>query len=319
MKTWSDSITQHITHWSARLGALKWWPRFVYHFTDVHNAVNILQTGQLFCRAIAEKQQIIQVDSASPGIIRQTRDDYKNYVRLYFRPRTPTQYRNEGIRPYRARELGGAHCPIPIFFCFDAHSVLAMDETEFSDGSMASPKAVHGKSQALFESIPFQYVFHNSGFPPELRDTIIFHRHAEVLVPNALDLTFLKGIACRSAAERQTFLHLLPNQLSKQWLDKIRISERGFFERKWSFVEEVVVVNEHIIFKFNPPSTQASFDIRVEYLGHGKNKPSQLSGRRTLDEDLKITVRNATFGVVKLYLDDALAFCDRVFFGDIPF
>ncbi|NOK63725.1 MAG: DUF4433 domain-containing protein [Chloroflexi bacterium AL-W] len=114
MKTWHKRIERHIEEWSVRLGNRKWWPKYIYHFTDVNNAVQIITTGYLYSHAECEKQGIMVVDNASPEIINQTRLDYLNYVRLYFRPRTPTQYRNEGIRPFSKRELD-AHCPIPNF------------------------------------------------------------------------------------------------------------------------------------------------------------------------------------------------------------
>jgi hypothetical protein len=56
VKPWANEIRDHIQAWSARLGPLFWWPRFVYHFTDVHNAVNILKVGYLYSRAEAERR-----------------------------------------------------------------------------------------------------------------------------------------------------------------------------------------------------------------------------------------------------------------------
>ena len=47
MKPWADEIRRHIDAWSARLGSVGWWPRYVYHFTDVHNAASIVQSGCL--------------------------------------------------------------------------------------------------------------------------------------------------------------------------------------------------------------------------------------------------------------------------------
>jgi hypothetical protein len=130
----------------------------------------------------------MKIDNASPQIIQQTRPEHLEYVRLYFRPRTPTQYRNEGIRPVNQRELGGAHCPMPVYFCFDALTVLALDRTEFSDGNMGSARASHSAERDFFLSIPFHLVFHNRWFTPDERDEIVFRRNAEVLVPGSLPL-----------------------------------------------------------------------------------------------------------------------------------
>ncbi len=233
MKPWADEIQQHIKIWETRLGSLNWWPRYVYHFTDVHNAASILQSGYLFSRAEAERRGLMRVDNASPEIIQQTRPAHLKYARLYFRPRTPTQYRNEGIRPLGQRELGGAHCPIPVYFCFEAWAVLAQDNTEFSNGNMGSPRASHSGERDFFLSIPFHLVFHHRWFKPEERDDIIFRRNAEVLVPDRLPLDpTLKFIVCRSTAERHTLLTLLPADLRRQWAPRIRLGEGGLFERR---------------------------------------------------------------------------------------
>jgi hypothetical protein len=243
VKPWADEIKFHIETWAARLGPLSWWPRYIYHFTDVNNAASIIQSGCLYSRAEVEQRGLMRVDNASSEIIQQTRPEHLNYVRLYFRPRTPTQFRNEGIRPINQRELG-AHCPVPVYICFDALTVLAQDNTEFSNGNMGSSWATHGGERDFFLSIPFHLVFHNRAFMPDERDEIVFRRNAEVLVPGSLPLDpALKFIACRSAAERQTLLHLLPPNLRRQWAPRIRLGEQGLFERKWTYVEEVITVD----------------------------------------------------------------------------
>src|SRR5690349_6275747 len=94
----------------------RWWPDYLFHFTDIQNALNILKHGFLLPRNKAKELKLMATDNASPDVISKTGGKWKNYVRLYFRPRTPTQYKNEGFRPLGQRELGGAHCPVPIVF-----------------------------------------------------------------------------------------------------------------------------------------------------------------------------------------------------------
>jgi hypothetical protein len=137
VKSWADDIRRHIQTWSNRLGNLSWWPRYIYHFTDVRNAASIIQSKHLYSRAETEYRRLMEVDNASPTVIQQTHPEHQENVRLYFRPRTPTQYRNEGIRPVSQRQLG-AHCPVPIYFCFDALTILAQDNTRFLDGNMGT-------------------------------------------------------------------------------------------------------------------------------------------------------------------------------------
>lgn len=322
MKLWKADIERHIETWSARLGNLHWWPRYVYHFTDVRNAASIIQGGHLYSRAEAERRGLMKVDNASPEIIQQTQPEHLKYVRLYFRPRTPTQYRNEGIRPINRRELGGAHCPVPVYFCFDALTVLAREDTEFSDGNMASAWASHSGERDFFLSIPFHLVFHNRWFTPDERDEIVFRRNAEVLVPDSLPLDpALKFIACRSAAERQTLLHLLPANLRRQWASRIRLGERGLFERKWTYVEEVVTVDDKVIFRFNP-NTRMPGPFQVSFCYHeaGEGPERTWEGEQeTLNNLLHIRLRGAVWGTVTLHLDDALAFADMLIFEELPF
>ena len=322
MKSWRAEIEQHILNWSRKLGNLGWWPRYIYHFTDVQNAINILKDGVLFSRAEAKKLGRMMVDNASPDVIAQTRLEHTQFVRLYFRPRTPTQYRNEGIRPQKRRELGGAHCPVPIYFCFDALEILSQDTTEVSSGNMGSTRASHSNQRDFFFKIPFQYVFHNRAFSPEMRDEIVFRRNAEVLVPDKLSLEpSLKFLTCRSVAERQTFLHLLPHKIASRWQERIRLGEQGFFERKWTYVEEVVVVEWDVTFRFNPSTlTPGPFDVRMEYREHNTRSPIVWhKSFERLPDVLPLRFRSATWGEIRLYLDDALSFSDTIFFEGIPF
>jgi hypothetical protein len=322
MKSWHAEIQQHIQDWSQRLGNLSWWPRYVYHFTDVQNAVSILADDVLFSRAEAEKLGRMIVDNASPDVIAQTRPEHTQFARLYFRPRTPTQYRNEGIRPLKRRKLGGAHCPMPIYFCFDALEVLSQNTTEVSNGNMGSLRASHSRQRDFFFGIPFQYVFHNRAFSPDARDEIVFRRNAEVLVPQQLSLEpFLKFLACRSAAERQTLMHLLPHEVALKWDAKIRLGEWGFYERRWTYVEEVVVVDQTVMFRFNPSTlTPGPFDTKMEYREHSEGLPIVWHKPfERLPDVLSLRLGSATWGEIRLYLDDALAFSDIIFFEEIPF
>lgn len=211
MKPWANTIRQHIEKWETRLPpSRRSIPRFVYHFTAIPNAVNILTSGQICSRSNANHLSLMVSDNACPEIIEQTREEHTRYARLYFRPRTPTQYNNEGIRPRAHRSLN-SHCPTPVFFCFDAFHVLSMDDVEFSDGNMGSSRARHSAGENFFASIPFEYVFHDGPWANDSADAIRFHRHAEVLVPNKLSLApSLKHILVRSEAERSTLLGLLP-------------------------------------------------------------------------------------------------------------
>jgi hypothetical protein len=321
MKAWATDIERYINDWSARLGTLRWWPKYVYHFTDVHNAASIIESGLLYSRAQCIDRALMKVDNASSVVLRRTNQAHYQYVRLYFRPRTPTQYNNEGIRPRSKRSLD-AHCPIPIYFCFDALQVLSRDDVLYSDGNMGSQHVRFSGEQEFFNTIPFHYVFHDGVISSNDKHTITFHRNAEVLVPNQLAVgPALKAIVCRSVAERQTLLALLPPKRRLEWAPIIRIGGQGLFVRQWTFVEEVVVIDDTVHIRFNPSSrTPGPFDVRFTYQEDGTDTPREVvQGGQMLNDTLKIRVADAISGTARLYLDDALAFAGRLIFDDLPF
>lgn len=320
MSTWPDQVRQHIETWSARLPGRNWWPSFVYHFTDLHNARSILASGKLHGRAEAIRLGLVQIDAASPDVIAHTARAHTEYARLYFRPRTPTQFRNEGIRT-KTKIWSGAHCPVPVFLCFDAAQVLTMDSTELSDGNMASGRVEHGPAPEMLDRIPFHHVFHDGRFLPEEAETIKFHRHAEVLVPVALDLQpSLRMIVCRSPAERTTLLHLLPGPARRLWGPRVRIDYQALFERRWTFVESVTTIGAHIEFRFNP-STETPGPFGVGFLYQETE-----GGRRVwngpmgpLSSTQRFDLAGARRGVATLTLDGCTAFSGPVTFDDTPF
>jgi hypothetical protein len=168
-----------------------WWPRFVFHYTNLQNAVSILHSGALFSRTEALRQGVMSSDNASPDVIQHTEPRWKDSVRLYFRPRTPTQYNNEGIRPVHQRSLD-SHCPVPVFLLFDSLDILTRQSTLFSDRSLAKAAVGVGDSAVEFLKLPFQKIYHNTWFEPDQHDEIVACRHAEVIVPRSLDLDALK-------------------------------------------------------------------------------------------------------------------------------
>jgi len=75
-----------------------WWPEFVFHYTDIRNAVRILSEGRLLSRTRAKANGKLEVSSGSSTELADTAPWVRDYVRLYFRPRTPTQFYAEGIQ-----------------------------------------------------------------------------------------------------------------------------------------------------------------------------------------------------------------------------
>jgi ssDNA thymidine ADP-ribosyltransferase, DarT len=253
----ADRITAHLRSLttSAWIGtARKRWPDFIFHFAELKNAVSILECGELKARS----QRPMVVDTASPSVISNTEQQWMNQVRFYFRPRTPTQYQCEGFRPPSAYGSAGAHSPMPFVFLFDAKDVLTRETTRFSNGNLGKPGNRVDGTADFFEQLPFEEIYHDSAFGNDARDRIVNCRHAEIIVPERMELSPLKYIWCRSGAEYQTLLNSLSAAARTRYLKKIGAEGHGALHfRRWTYVEEVTLEQNQAIFRFNPSTITA--------------------------------------------------------------
>jgi hypothetical protein len=292
--------------------ARQWWPKYVFRFDDIQNAVRILQVGRVLCRAKRGEA----LETASQEVLSHTEETWKNYVRLYFRPRTPTQYQVEGFRP--RGQLGSlrAHMPVPVFFLFAAKDILTRASTRFSVGNLAAQSAV-GETADFFEAIPFEKVYHDSWMSEGEKSNIKFHRHAEVVVPEELDLDALQLIWLRTEAEYKTLLHLLPPAAVKKYGPKMRHGKKpNLHFYKWSFVESASLKQNEISMVFNvstltPGPFAAYLDVRNRATGDGyKWENAQFQANSTLTVGIAQIKKAAAFDV-RFTLDGAVAYADR--------
>jgi hypothetical protein len=212
-----EKAQSHIAQWCATLSTPKAhdyrrkWPKYFFHHASLTNATGILQAGALLSRNDAASQIH---DDVAPTEVISRRSDAHQFARLYFRPRTPTQYQVEGIRKAGECYLNDPsnHVPVLYMFLFSAESVLTLDDTQFSNGNMQSPHTKHAGTDEFFDSIQFKKVFHEGSFDQSEKDAILKARCAEVLTSSPLPLNeHLKFILCRSEAERHTLLNAYPN------------------------------------------------------------------------------------------------------------
>ena len=239
----ADEILEYMRQLPSSLGLDRnrsFWPHWLFRSDHVENAAEILNGGRLLSRTAAENQGLIRVDSGSPQYVKNLSAQHRNLVRLYFRPRTPTQYRNEGIRPQDMIELG-AHMPVPVYLLF-AVSLLAEESVFFTKGRLNDAAAV-GDSAKFLKSIVFGDVYHDGGVgrlgESDRRSTILNARHTEVVIEKELPLDHLKHIICRSAPERETLLNLLSSEARGQWVERIHVDEghRRMFQKRGTFVQ----------------------------------------------------------------------------------
>lgn len=301
----------------------KWWPKYVFHYTDVRNAVEILKCERLYCRAELDRRSGMVVDNASPSVIASTGGHVLDFVRLYFRPQTPTQFRNEGIRPRDQRELGGAHCPVPVFFLFDSADVLTRADSRFSEGNLAVAGTTLCSTAEELAAFDFRKIYHVGQFQRHMRDTIIHHRNAEVVVPSEMDLSSLKFVFCRSPAERETFLHLLPPEVFLKWNKKILVASKSqIYNCRWTFVETVELTQTQAVVSFSPDTTTPGpFDMTALITDVDTGREFAHRGRDfSAAKVLRIGVPKQVGRYhLRLTLDDDLAYANSFYGGEVPF
>lgn len=220
--------------------AREWWPKFVFRSDHVENVVRILNSGRLLSRERAEDEGLILTDAADPSLVSGLSDDDRRWARLYFRPRAPTQYANEGVRPV-AKIQYGAHMPVPVYLVFSATGVMGESGVLFTKGRMTGQDS-RGGDLAFLQSMNWRHVYHDSGVgPPGTvgRADILNARHSEVLVPDELTMESLRWVVCRSAAERETLLGLLDAPTRDRWRDRVRLEgATKMFCKRGTFVQE---------------------------------------------------------------------------------
>lgn len=252
--------------------ARRWWPRYLYHSTRIENAAGILDHGKLLSRSRCSSDGRNFDDAAAPAIIGGLGDDEKRYVRLYFRPRAPTQFANEGIRPPHRIQYG-AHMPVPVYFLFSAEELLTERGTCFTRGRLVRG-AEMGDDATFLRSIPFRKVYHDGPFAARDRDAIIDARHAEVLIEDQLPLeTSLRWIVCRSKPEADTLLHRLRPETRRRWSSRVRLaSGRPVFFMRGTHVENVRLSPTKCalrLFSDVDAGFEGPFDLEIEWRSPG--------------------------------------------------
>ncbi len=187
--------------------------------------------NRIYSRDRGILEDAIYVDSGNTNVLTQQSPFVSAHARFYFRPNTPALYHAEGVRP-PSRYRSGA-CPVPVAFLFDSVPLLTSKGAKFSNGNTANRDWVSiGNSLRFLEDLPFDLIYHDSSIS-SMDGDIVFHRHAEVLIPDEIDLTFLQKLCFRSGAELQTFLALLEyeggNRADLEKMANLAVVDRSVF------------------------------------------------------------------------------------------
>jgi hypothetical protein len=325
-------IEAHIKHWEGELGKTyrsyrDKWPSRLFHHAPLENAANILTSGRLLSRTGVQNLGV--KDVASQAVV-QNNSAAHGFGRMYFRPRTPTQFHIEGVRKDAEcfnNELT-AHAPILVMLVFSARSVLSLEGTNFSTGNMQSSWTTYGPTFEDFQQIDFQKVYHEGGTSGD--HSIVTARCAEVLVSSPLPLQGnLQFILCRSQAERQTLLYALGAN-SEQWVNFVRVSDDiQVFQKEYCYVEEASISTRGVTLRLHPRADDAPILVQVEAVrastGHKAAQfgPAPLravpgGGKTQWLVEGTAALRPGDYDV-RIWLEGHLAFASRLSIVPAPF
>lgn len=140
------------------------WAGYVYHFTHLTNALEIIKNRQIASRLALKEAKF----SDAAGSVVNRRHDAHDYARFYFRPQTPTQFYNECLgKDYlldkydRAEKLGLPKCPIPVFFRFSIDEIFKnqFDKCFISNGNLQTKWARIGTVSEMYNLFDFNDVY----------------------------------------------------------------------------------------------------------------------------------------------------------------
>ncbi len=291
-------IVAHLDHLATTLdGSRSWWPKYAFHSAHVENAAGVLNDGFLLCRSSIASTTKLAKDSASAALIAGLPASLRRWVRLYFRPRTPTQYRNQGLRPVQ-HLYQNAQMPVPVYLLFDAKKLLVQSGVSYTRGRLGHGVAI-GNDAAFFKSIPFDKVYHDSGvgqLGATGRSDILNARHAEVLVRDRLDLEHLRFVVCRSAPEQATLLHLLTPTAREKWRARVILEgpRRFFFTEFGTYVEHAELSSTATRLRFYSgvwPGWRGPFHLEIAWSGDGWNPKWSYPEFVVSNEPLAFTIK----------------------------
>lgn len=220
-----------------------WWTYFLFHCVDLEAAAAILKNGFI-----------------PPVMTDGRRRD--GHVHLNFRPRTPELWHKEGIKPSAKRSRDDV--PRPVFLLFDLESILCAPESRFSAGEPAITRKTFATAGA-FEELPFEQMYHDTVPRPDTRDEILMARRAKVLVPGGLTLEALQMIWCRSEAESETLLSLLPADVRRRCAPQMTgRADFNLFHRRGMYVEQVILAARRATIRFFVGADPTPITLRAE-------------------------------------------------------
>ena len=245
----------------------KYWHRGLYMYEPIENALAILKDGRLISREHAQTANAI-INDIAPGSIIMNTDAAHSKIRLYFRPRNPTQFHIEGIRSpdeYYQNKHGG----FLVLFVFDARTLLTSSHAGFSDGNLQSGESQIMNGDAQFDELNFRHIYHDNSLPADeqLKRDITRKKCSEVLLdqPLELDTPVLKCLFVRTDADASTLKFLLNSQGSENFAGLVRKApDNGYFFHYYNALDYIDTTPNRIQFVLKGTRTSREVNFKLQ-------------------------------------------------------
>ncbi len=305
----------------------RWWTKYLFHFTDINNAVGIIKEDMIYPRTYAMSGGLVKNENASVEVIENTDDYKKNFARLYFRPLTPTQYHSEGYRPPEAMGSLGASCPVPVFFLLNLDRTMNYDGVKFAEKGIAGHISNNIKSgEEDFSKLNFKKIYHNGCYDKDTEADIRNYRQSEVIREGGFPLSILlDGIICRSTAEKETLLYLIKDVVQPEyynfWVNKIKcFPKHSCFYNSGIYVREVYLREGKLYFEFNSHTTRRggndktvlNVSITLKDFKNGRVSTNEVEIKYKATELLIYSFPSGFVGNVSVRFDNCLMYCNDI-------
>jgi ssDNA thymidine ADP-ribosyltransferase, DarT len=152
---------------------------------------------------------------------------------------------------------------VPIAFAFDFQKVITLPTAGFVPGNFAKTGAAPFTGDAEFNKMPFDLIYHDSPLTPEKQAEVHNWRMSEVVVADALSLSNLAFVVCRTTHEERSFRHAVGNSAVGF---KIIVEQRGsIFMRRGMFIDEIYWASNLLHIRFHGPTVypQERYSVKV--------------------------------------------------------
>lgn len=192
------------------------------HTTSFENFINIYKNRKLYSRNYLENNNINFEDIANQDVVNKQKREH-DYVRFYFRPKTPTNYRNEGIKSTKSlnkticvdlgngtlkdEEYNNQQSANPVVMIFN-YSIAQNENCKYKQSNKINQELVNSIQKLKNWDLIFAEGKYEDAIRKEYEKPF---RMAEFLYPKFIETKEIKKIVFRSKCDKERAIHILGN------------------------------------------------------------------------------------------------------------